>query len=47
MLAGSIANVTASFVVNVSTEPVWLAWIAPTMIITPVIIYWNPRVLKG
>ena len=47
MLAGTIATLTTTFVVNVSTDPAWLAWIAPTMVITPLIIYWNRRALKG
>lgn len=47
MLAGTIATVTATFVVNVSTDPAWIAWVAPTLLITPVIIYWNRRTLKG
>ena len=44
MLAGTIATVTAVLVVNVTTNPVWLAWIAPTLVITPVIVWWNIRV---
>ena len=44
MLAGTIATVTAVLVVNVTTNPVWLAWIAPTILITPLIVWWNVRV---
>ncbi|MGE4594903.1 MAG: hypothetical protein AAEF23_05220 [Gammaproteobacteria bacterium] len=47
MLAGTIATLTAALVTNVSTDPVWMAWIAPTVIITPVIIYWNRKTLKS
>ena len=47
MLAGTIATVTATLVVNVSTERVWIAWITPTLLIAPVITYWNRRTLKG
>lgn len=47
MLAGTIATLTAALVTNVSTDPVWIAWLVPTVLITPVIIYWNRRVLKG
>ena len=48
MLAGTIATVTAVLVVNVDTNPVWLAWILPTLVITPVIVWWNFRVaLQG
>lgn len=44
MLAGTIATVTAVVVVNVDTRPVWLAWILPTIVITPLIVWWNARV---
>ena len=47
MLAGTIATVTAVLVVNVDTNPVWLAWILPTLVITPVIVWWNFRVARG
>ena len=44
MLAGTIATVTAVVVVNVDTDPVWLAWILPTIVITPLIVWWNVRI---
>ena len=47
MLAGTIATVTAVVVVNVETDPPWLAWILPTLVITPLIAWWNRRVLRG
>lgn len=47
MLAGTIATVTAVVVVNVDTNPVWLAWILPTILITPLIVWWNRRVTRG
>ena len=47
MLAGTIATVTAVLVVNVDTNPVWLAWILPTLVITPLIVWWNVRVARG
>ncbi len=47
MLAGTIATVTAIVVVNVNTRPAWLAWIMPTIIITPLIVWWNRRVHRG
>jgi hypothetical protein len=47
MLAGTIAAVTAFTVVNVSTEPEVLAWLGPTVVITPLIGYWNRRVLDA
>jgi hypothetical protein len=46
MLAGTIVTLTAALVTNVSADPVWIAWLVPTVLITPVIIYWNRRVLK-
>ena len=46
MMAGTIAVVTAVLVVNVNTEPQWLPWVLPTLLITPVIIYWNWKVMK-
>ena len=46
MLAGTIATVTAVLVTNVTTEPIWVAWLAPTVVITPVIFYWNKRTLS-
>ncbi len=46
MLSGTIATITAVLVVNVDTNPVWLAWILPTLIITPVIVWWNFRVVR-
>lgn len=47
MLAGTIATVTATVVVNVDTRPEWLAWILPTVLVTPFIVWWNRRVLRG
>ena len=46
MLAGTIATITAVLVVNVATNPPWIAWILPTVIITPFIIWWNVRVAR-
>ncbi len=44
MLAGTIATVTAVVVVNMETDPVWLAWLLPTIVITPLIVWWNVRI---
>ena len=46
MLAGTSSTVSAVFVVNVNTNPAWLAWILPTVVITPLIVWWNVRVRK-
>jgi cation transport ATPase len=41
MLAGCIATVTAFAVTNFTSDPVYLLWLLPTVVITPYIIYWN------
>ena len=46
MMAATIATVTAVLVVNVSMNPVWLPWILPTVIITPLIVFWNVRTAR-
>ena len=46
MLAGTIATITAVLVVNLATNPPWVAWILPTVIITPLITWWNFRVAR-
>ena len=46
MLAGTIAAVTAFAVVNVRIEPMVVVWLAPTVVLTPVIVYWNRRVRR-
>ncbi len=46
MMAGTIATITAVAVVNVDMEPVWVPWILPTVIITPLIVWWNIRTLR-
>ena len=43
MMAGTISTVTAVMVVNVTLEPVWLPWLLPTIVITPLIVWWNVR----
>ena len=46
MLAATIATVTAVMVVNVDMEPVWLPWVLPTIVVVPVIVWWNIRIVK-
>lgn len=46
MMGGTIAVTTAVLVVNVSIEPLWIWWLLPTVVITPVIIYWNKKTLS-
>ena len=45
MLAGTIAVITAVLVTNVNIEPVFILWILPTIIITPMIFWWNRKIL--
>jgi hypothetical protein len=45
MLAGTIAVITAVLVTNVHIEPVFILWILPTTIITPIIFWWNRKIL--
>lgn len=47
MLAGSIATITAAVVVNVSFLPPLVVWLGPTALITPVIFWWNARILRS
>ncbi len=46
MMAGAIATVTAVTVVNVDLEPQWVVWILPTIVITPLIVWWNIRIRR-
>ena len=45
MLAGTIAVITAVLVTNLSIEPVFILWILPTIIIFPLILWWNRKIL--
>ena len=45
MLAGTIAVINAVLVTNINIEPVFILWILPTMIITPIIFWWNRKIL--
>ena len=47
MLAGTIAVITAVLVTNLSIEPVFILWILPTILITPLIFWWNRKTLSG
>ena len=46
MMAGTIAVITAVLVVNVNIEPIWIWWLLPTVVITPIISYWNNKTLS-
>lgn len=47
MLAGAIATVTAFVVTNVAVQPEFIVWLAPTLVITPVIVLWNRKIRAG
>jgi hypothetical protein len=46
MMGGTIAVITAVLVVNVDIESVWIRWVLPTALITPIIIWWKIKVTK-
>lgn len=46
MLGGAIATLTAVLVVNVTTDPVWFGWVAPSAVITPMIAWRTAQVLR-
>ena len=43
MMAGTIAVITAVLVVNVNIEPIWVWWVLPTVVISPIIAYWKKK----
>ena len=45
MMGGTIAVITAVLVVNVEFDPVWVWWVLPTALMTPVIFWWNKKTL--
>ena len=45
MLAGTIAVITAVLVTNIHIEPVFKLWILPTIIVMPLIFWWNRKIL--
>ena len=47
MLAGSIATITAFVVVNFTFDPAFILWLAPTVVITPIILIWNIKIVRG
>ncbi|MFC4350967.1 hypothetical protein ACFOW6_05370 [Fodinicurvata halophila] len=46
MLGGSIATITAAVVVNLTFLPQLVGWLGPTALITPLIVWWNVRLLR-
>jgi uncharacterized membrane protein YwaF len=47
MLAGTIATITAFLVTNVTFDPAIFLWLAPTVVLTPLIVWWNRRIQAG
>jgi hypothetical protein len=47
MLAGTIATITAFVVTNVPVQPAFIVWLAPTVVITPIIVVWNRKIRGG
>ena len=47
MMGGTIAVITAVLVVNPPFKPEWIWWVLPTVLITPVILYWKKKVLAS
>ncbi|WP_372765588.1 hypothetical protein [Litorivivens sp.] len=47
MLAATIATITAFLLVNFSFEPAYILWLAPTVVITPIIVVWNFKIRRG
>jgi len=47
MLAGTIAAITAFVVTNFNFQPKFVLWLAPTVVIAPVIVWWSRRIKAG
>lgn len=47
MLAGTTATITAAVVVNLGFLPDLILWLGPTALVTPIIFWWNARILRG
>jgi len=47
MGGATIATITAVLVTNVQTQPQFLGWLLPSVVVTPLIIYWTRRVQNG
>ena len=47
MLGGTIAVVTAFIVTNFTFQPAFVLWLAPTVVITPINIWWIRRIKRG
>jgi len=47
MMAATIAALTAFLVANVKLQPSWVLWLAPTAVITPLIVRLDAKVRRG
>jgi hypothetical protein len=47
MLAAATTTLTAILVTNISMEPAVVIWLLPTVVITPLIAWWNRRIMNG
>lgn len=47
MLGGTIATVTAFVVTNVDVQPEFVMWLAPTVVIAPIIFVWSRKIRGG
>lgn len=47
MLAATSATITAAVVVNLTFLPALVSWLAPTALLTPLIFWWNARILRS
>jgi len=47
MLGGTIATITAFLVVNITFNPVFVIWLAPTVLITPIIVMMRFKLRAG
>jgi len=47
MLGATIAALTAFLVTNFVVQPAIILWLAPTVVLVPVIVWWKQRVLSG
>jgi hypothetical protein len=46
MLGGTIGAITAFVVTNVRVEPAFVLWLAPSVALAPLIVYWSLRVRR-
>lgn len=47
MMGATIATLTAFIVTNFYIEPIFILWLAPTAIITPIITWWSRKIMAG